>query len=99
VDQNIIGRDWAYSGRFVARPEKMLRLRGRLCEPRRALAGYPSTPHEHAQHHCRRVLSVAYPGFLGVADIKGDVGATRCAEHARQLGGESPLSNLMEVKD
>jgi len=33
------------------------------------------------------------------ADIKGDVCATRCAEHARQLGGESPLSNLMEVKD
>jgi hypothetical protein len=22
-----------------------------------------------------------------------------CAEHVRQLGGESPLSNLMEVKD
>jgi hypothetical protein len=22
-----------------------------------------------------------------------------CAEHDRQLGGESPLSNLMEVKD
>jgi len=22
-----------------------------------------------------------------------------CAEHVRQLGGESPLSNLVEVKD
>ena len=34
-------------------------------------------PHERAQHRCRRVLSVAYPGILTVADIKGDVGATR----------------------
>jgi hypothetical protein len=34
-------------------------------------------PHEHAQHPCDRVLSVACPGFLTVADIKGDVGATR----------------------
>ena len=25
--------------------------------------------------------------------------ASSCAEHDRQLGGESPLSNLMEVKD
>jgi len=33
-----------------------------------------------------------------VADINGDVGATRCAEHVRQLGGESPPPNLMEVK-
>jgi len=34
-------------------------------------------PHEHAQHPCDRVLSVACPGFLTVANIKGDVGATR----------------------
>jgi hypothetical protein len=34
-------------------------------------------PHEHAQHPYHRVLSVACPGFLTVADIKGDVGATR----------------------
>ena len=34
-------------------------------------------PHEHAQHRCRRVLSVAYPSILTVADIKVDVGATR----------------------
>jgi hypothetical protein len=34
-------------------------------------------PHEHAQHRCQRVLSVACPGFLRGADIKGDVGATR----------------------
>ena len=26
-------------------------------------------------------------------------GLLSCAEHVRQLGGESPLSNLMEVKD
>ena len=32
------------------------------------------------------------------ADMKGNVGATRCAEHVRQLRGESPLPNLMEVK-
>ena len=29
---------------------------------------------------------------------KAAVRATRCAEHVRQLGGESPLPNLMEVK-
>jgi hypothetical protein len=34
-------------------------------------------PHEHAQHPCHRVLSVACPGLLTVTDIKGDVGATR----------------------
>jgi hypothetical protein len=34
-------------------------------------------PHDHAQHPCHRVLSVACPGLLRVADIKGDVGATR----------------------
>jgi hypothetical protein len=34
-------------------------------------------PREFAQHPCHRVLSVACPGFLTVADIKGDVGATR----------------------
>ena len=33
-------------------------------------------PHEHAQHACHRVLSVACPCFLTVADMKGDVGAT-----------------------
>jgi hypothetical protein len=27
------------------------------------------------------------------------VAVSLCAEHVRQLGGESPLSNLMEVKD
>jgi len=34
-------------------------------------------PHEHGQHRCHRVLSVACSGFLTVADIKGNVGATR----------------------
>jgi hypothetical protein len=34
----------------------------------------------------------------GVADINSDVCATRCAEHVRQPGGESPPPNLMEVK-
>jgi hypothetical protein len=32
---------------------------------------------EHAQHRWQHVLSVPCPGFLRVADIKGDVGATR----------------------
>ena len=44
-------------------------------------------PHEHAQHLCHRVRSVACPGFLTVADIKGDVGATRegyCGPQHRQ---------------
>jgi len=34
-------------------------------------------PHGHGQHLCYRVLSVACSGFLTVADIKCDVGATR----------------------
>jgi hypothetical protein len=34
-------------------------------------------PHQHVQRVSRRVLSVARSGFLRVADIKGDVGATR----------------------
>jgi hypothetical protein len=34
-------------------------------------------PHEHAQPFCRRVLSMACPGFPTVADIESDVGATR----------------------
>jgi len=34
-------------------------------------------PHEHAEHPRHGVLSVACRGFLMVADIKGDVGATR----------------------
>jgi hypothetical protein len=33
-------------------------------------------PHEHTQHPRHRALSVACPGFLTVADIKGYVGAT-----------------------
>jgi hypothetical protein len=32
------------------------------------------------------------------ADPAKQVRATWCAEHVRQLGGESPLPNLMEVK-
>jgi len=34
-------------------------------------------PHEQGQHLCHRVLSVACSGFLTVADIKCDIGATR----------------------
>jgi hypothetical protein len=41
-------------------------------------------PHEDAQHVFHRVLSVACPGFLTVADIKCDVGATRDQEHPDQ---------------
>jgi hypothetical protein len=41
-------------------------------------------PHEHAQNPCHRVLSVACPGLSTVAEIKGDVGATR--------GGRGPRS-------
>jgi hypothetical protein len=33
--------------------------------------------HQHAQHLCSRFLTLACPGFLTVADIKGNVGATR----------------------
>jgi len=52
---------------------------------------------KNAQHLCQRVLSIPCPGILTVAEIKCDVGATRCADHVRHLGGESPLPNLMEV--
>ena len=44
-------------------------------------------PHGHAQNLCHRVLSVACPGLLTVADIKGDVGATR--ESCSAPDGES----------
>jgi hypothetical protein len=33
--------------------------------------------HEQTQYLCHRVLSMACPGFLTLADIKGEVGATR----------------------
>ena len=39
-----------------------------------------------------------YVGAVAAADTKSNVGATRCAERVRQLGGESPPPNLMEVK-
>jgi len=32
---------------------------------------------QHVQHLCPPVLTSACPGFLTVADIKGNVGATR----------------------
>jgi hypothetical protein len=43
-------------------------------------------------------MRTVYINRLRGADIKGNVCATRCAEHVRQLGGENPLPNLMEVK-
>jgi hypothetical protein len=39
---------------------------------------------------------------VGIADAISKPGfsqASSCAVHVRQFGGESPLSNLMEVKD
>jgi hypothetical protein len=40
---------------------------------------------------------------LGLQAMQGAAGACRplvmCAEHVQQLGGASPLSNLMVVKD
>jgi hypothetical protein len=53
-------------------------------------------PHEHGQHLCHRVLSVACPGFLTVADIKGPprrIGATRGLEAARGEAGGSIRSS------
>jgi hypothetical protein len=32
---------------------------------------------QHAQHLCPRVLALSRPGFLTLADVKGNVGATR----------------------
>lgn len=43
-----------------------------------------NAPHERAQDRYHRVLPVACPGFLTVADIKGDVGATRENELPKQ---------------
>jgi hypothetical protein len=49
----------------------------------------PLPPHAHAMP--RRDLGAPQTSTH-------DVCATRCAEHVRQLGGENPLPNLMEVK-
>jgi hypothetical protein len=32
---------------------------------------------QHAQHLCPRVLTLAWPGFSTVADIKGNAGTAR----------------------
>jgi hypothetical protein len=40
-------------------------------------------PQQRAQYPCHRVLSVACPGFLTGADIRGDVGATRDSQVVR----------------
>jgi len=50
-------------------------------------------PHEHAQHLCHRVLSMACPGFLTVADIVDTAGGAymplfgMCAISKRPAGG------------
>jgi hypothetical protein len=43
--------------------------------------------HGHGQHLCHRVQSVACSGFLTVADIKCDVGATRGVSDAAKWWG------------
>jgi len=48
---------------------------------------------QHAQHLCPRVLTPACPGFLTVADLKGNVGATRAREHVAQ----GSLSSLAAI--
>ena len=40
-----------------------------------------------------------YKKYGGIPVKKFREAVQLCAEHVRQLGGESPLSNLMEVKD
>jgi hypothetical protein len=42
--------------------------------------------------------SIAMPRSSPNAAQRGAEGAGLCAGHAQQLGGESPLCNLMEVK-
>ena len=37
-------------------------------------------------------------GGVGGEELRGSPLSRLCAEHVRQLGGESPLYNLMEVK-
>jgi hypothetical protein len=44
---------------------------------------------QHAQHPCPRVLALACPAFLAVADIKGNVGATRDEVRALLAAGAS----------
>jgi hypothetical protein len=41
-------------------------------------------PSMWGQHLCSRFLTLACPGFLTVADIKGDVGATREPKSCRK---------------
>jgi hypothetical protein len=58
-----------------AGPQRKLWVAGTRVAPRCIGA-----PREHAQHPCQRVLCVACPGFLTVADMKGPprrIGATR----------------------
>jgi hypothetical protein len=50
-------------------------------------------PHGNGQHLCYRVLCVAGSGFLTVADIKCDVGATRGTwGSAKENVAQGPLS-------
>ena len=57
-------------------------------------------PDEHVQHLCPRVLSMACPGFLTVADIKGNVTATRGVRrresHTHLMSGQARLIKLMQ---
>jgi hypothetical protein len=62
----------------------------------RAGCGKSARPVRRGERSVVRHLS--YSTAAKVADINSDVGATRCAERVRQLGGESPPPNLMEVK-
>jgi hypothetical protein len=75
------------------------------------LCTFPITPGSSARYTVNNLGGVT-KGLTGVTTVVGLVvisgnlkcstsarrGAFLCAEHVRQLGGESPLPNLMEVK-
>jgi len=43
-------------------------------------------------------LHFSYRYYLSIREASAATAASLCAGHAQQLGGESPLPNLMEVK-
>ena len=58
---------------------------------------FPEKYQEDEQH---QKVHKAAPPFYSVecADPAPNAGFCMCTEHIRQLGGESPLDNMMEVK-
>jgi PAS domain-containing protein len=84
-----IERLFGYLCQRIARRSPALRLR-----PRRV--GSARLAQEAEERCCYRSLTKT-PELISERPPRG--GLSLCAEHDRQLGGVSPLSNLMVVKD